>query len=164
MNGKEAIRAALEGTKGMLHWYLSDLSDADLFVRPAPTANHAAWQLGHMIVGDHYLVASQLPDAKFPELPAKFAERYGNDGAKQDGPEGFLTKAEYLGLFDAVRAATLAALDGLSDADLDRPTGEKMAAYAPTLGHLFLLVSNHTLMHAGQFTVIRRALGKPVLF
>jgi hypothetical protein len=26
------------------------------------------------------------------------------------------------------------------------------------------LASNHTLMHAGQFSVIRRRLGKPVLF
>jgi hypothetical protein len=39
-----------------------------------------------------------------------------------------------------------------------------MAAFAPTLGHIFLLVANHTLMHAGQITVVRRLLGKPVLF
>jgi len=39
-----------------------------------------------------------------------------------------------------------------------------MAKIAPTLGALILLQSNHTLMHAGQFTVVRRKLGKPVLF
>ena len=27
-----------------------------------------------------------------------------------------------------------------------------------------LLMANHTLMHAGQFTVVRRALNKPILF
>jgi hypothetical protein len=27
-----------------------------------------------------------------------------------------------------------------------------------------LMVSKHTLMHGGQFSVIRRVLGKPVLF
>ena len=29
---------------------------------------------------------------------------------------------------------------------------------------LLLLAANHTLMHGGQFTVVRRALGKPVVF
>ena len=38
-----------------------------------------------------------------------------------------------------------------------------MAPFAPTLGAFLMLISNHTLMHAGQFTVIRRKLGKAVL-
>jgi len=29
---------------------------------------------------------------------------------------------------------------------------------------LLVLTANHTLMHGGQFTVLRRKLGKPVLF
>jgi hypothetical protein len=164
MNGKQAIQAALESTKTVLNMYVSDLSDADLFVRPAPGANHVAWQLGHLIAGDRHLVKGQLPDAAYPELPAGFMEAHGAEGAKKDGPDGFLTKAEYLALFDKVRGATIAALDRLSDADLDRPSTGRMAQFAPTLGRIFLLVSNHTLMHAGQFTVLRRRLGKPVLF
>jgi hypothetical protein len=52
----------------------------------------------------------------------------------------------------------------MPDADLDKPTQGNMAQFAPTLGALLLLQSNHTLMHAGQFTVLRRKLGKPVLF
>lgn len=164
MNGIGAIRTALEGTAFVLKMYVEDLSDADLFVRPVPAANHAAWQIGQVIVGDVMLVKEQLPDAEYPELPPGSKELYGKEGAKKDGPEGFLTKAEYVSLFDSVRAATVAALSKLTDADLDRPTTGNMASFAPTLGHLFLLVSNHTLMHAGQFTVIRRKLGKPVLF
>ena len=42
-------------------------------------------------------------------------------------------------------------------------TGD-FAKWAPTIGALLLLTANHTLMHAGQFTVVRRALNKPVLF
>src|SRR5262245_54612225 len=164
MNGKEAIRAALEGTKSLLNWFVSDLSDADLFVRPVPAANHIAWQIGNVIAGDPFLVRGQLPDAAYPELPPGFADLHGTAGAGKDGPAGFLTKAEYLKLFDAVRGATVAALGKLSDADLDRPSVGTMAEFAPTLGQVFLLVSNHTLMHAGQFTVVRRKLGKPVLF
>jgi hypothetical protein len=164
MTGKDAIQTALKATQSVLNMYVSDFTDADLFVRPAPTANHAAWQIGNVIAGDKLLVEPQLPDAAYPELPAGFAETHGPEGAKKDGPEGFLTKAEYLSLFDAVRSATITAVGELSDADLDRPVTGDFAQYAPTLGHLFLMVSDHTLMHAGQFTVIRRLLGKPVLF
>jgi len=163
MNGREAIKAALEGTRFIFNWYLQDLCDDDLFVRPAPTANHIAWQLGHTIAGDRILVSSQLPDVSFPEVPPGFLEAHSKEGAARNGTDGFLSKADYLALFDQVRTATIAALDHLTDADLDRPAAGKVATFAPTLGHVFLLLSNHTLMHAGQFTVVRRLLGKPVL-
>jgi len=163
VNGKQAIRAALEGTRFTFNLYLQDLADEDLFVRPAPTANHIAWQLGHVIAGDRILVTSQLPEVRFPKVPPRFLEAHSPEGATKNGPDGFLTKCQYLELFDQMRAATMDALDNLTDADLDRPTTGKVAALAPTLGHVFLLISNHTLMHAGQFTVVRRLLGKPVL-
>ncbi|HLL89915.1 MAG TPA: DinB family protein [Tepidisphaeraceae bacterium] len=165
MNGTEAIQAALGGTQFVLKWFLSDLSDADLLVRPVPGANHAAWQVGNVIAGDVFIVRSAVPDAAYPELPAGFAEAHGSEATAVDGPgNGFLTKDAYLKLFDEVRGATIAAVGKLSDADLDRPVEGNLAKFAPTLGRLFLLVSNHTLLHAGQFTVIRRKLGKPVLF
>jgi hypothetical protein len=164
MNGRAAIQGALDSTKHILEWYVSDLSDADLFVRPAPGANHIAWQLGHLISAEGHLANGQLPGASYPELPAGFDDTYGGKGASRDGPDGFLSKAEYLALFNKVRAVTNAALANLSDADLDKPTTGPMAKFAPTLGNLLLLVANHTMMHAGQFTVVRRKLGKPVLF
>ena len=164
MTGRDAIQSALGSTKLLLTRYVEDLSDADLLTRPVPGANHIAWQLGHLIFAEPYLVKQGLPEALYPDLPASFAETYGPNGAGKDGPNGFLSKAEYLSLFDKVRSATLAAVGKLSDADLDRPTIGSMAPHAPTLGDLLLLVCNHTLMHGGQFTVVRRKLGKPVLF
>jgi hypothetical protein len=97
-------------------------------------------------------------------LPAGFAEAHNKEASASDAPKGFRSKAEYLDLFTKVRSATLAALGKLSDADLSRPTQGRMAPFAPTLAAYFILLSNHALMHAGQFTVVRRKLGKPVLF
>ncbi len=34
MNGIDAIKTALDRTRFALNWYVSDLSDADLLVRP----------------------------------------------------------------------------------------------------------------------------------
>ena len=81
-----------------------------------------------------------------------------------DPPRGFATKAAYVDLFNRVRDATLAAVEKLNDADFDKPTTGNMAKFAPNVGALLQLAANHTLMHAGQFTVVRRKLGKPVLF
>jgi hypothetical protein len=136
MNAKDAIRTALNGNHNILKMYVSDLSDADLLTRPVPGANHIAWQLGHVIAAEVMF----------------------------QSPAGFRSKQEYLDLFDKVRGNTLATLDRMADADLDRPTPGRMAEFAPTLGAILLMLANHEMMHAGQFTVLRRKLGKPVLF
>ncbi|HZY83265.1 MAG TPA: DinB family protein [Gemmataceae bacterium] len=164
MQGTEAVRAALTSSQQLMGWYFGDLSDADLLVRPVPGANHIAWQMGHLIVAERGMVTGELPGTPYPELPAGFAEQHGKHTAAQDPPKGFGTKAAYLDLFNRVRQTTLGALTKLSDADLDKPTTGSMAKFAPKLGDLFLLLSNHDLMHGGQFSVVRRKLGKPVLF
>jgi hypothetical protein len=164
MNAKQAIKTALTSTQTIVGWYLGDLSDADLLVRPVPQSNHIAWQLGHLISAEIALLGKNLPGVAYPELPAGFADRHNKTTAASDPPKGFGTKGEYLDLFTRVRGATIAALENGTEADLDKPTVGDMAKFAPTLGALILLQSNHTLMHAGQFTVVRRKLGKPVLF
>jgi uncharacterized damage-inducible protein DinB len=163
MNGQDAIRTALQSTQHLLNWYVGDLSDADLLVRPAAGANHIAWQLGHLVGAESHL-GGMIPGFTYPALPAGFAEQHAKETAQQEPPKGFGTKGQYLELFGKVRQATLDNLAKLSDADLDRPTEGRMAQFAPTTGALLLLIANHTTMHSGQFTVVRRKLGKPVLF
>jgi uncharacterized damage-inducible protein DinB len=162
MNAKDAIQAALGSAQHMLEWFVSDLSDADLLVRPVPGANHIAWQLGHLINAEPHLIRMELPDATYPELPAGFAQQHSKETATSDA--GFRPKGEYLEWSKKMRGATRAVLDTLTDADLDRPSTGRMAKFAPRLADMFILVANHTMMHAGQFTVVRRKLGKPVLF
>jgi uncharacterized damage-inducible protein DinB len=162
MQAKDAIKAALNSTQHMLEWYVLDLSDADLLVRPVPAANHIAWQLGHLVSAEPFLMRTELTDAAYPDLPAGFADQHNKDTANSD--TGFRTKAEYLEWAKKMRNATLAVLDNLNDADLDRPSTGRMAKVAPRLADLLLLIANHTMMHTGQFTVVRRKLGKPVLF
>ena len=161
MKAQDAIRTALAGTQHMVNMFVADLSDADLLVRPVPGANHIAWQIGHLAVAERNL-GNQIPGAAYPELPAGFAERHTMEANRRD--EDFGTKAEYLDVFNKVRQATIDAVGKLSDADLDKPTAGRMAEMAPTVGALALLNANHAMMHAGQFSVVRRKLGKPVLF
>src|SRR5438105_8294880 len=163
MRATEAIRTALQSTQNMVGWFLSDLSDADLLVRPVPGANHIAWQLGHLINSERMSTTSNIPGSVYPELPAGWADRHSKNTASMDPPKGFATKAEYLSLFNKTREATLATLAKMSEADLDKPTTGSIAKHVPTLGALFLMHPTHVMMHAGQFNVVRRKLGKPVL-
>jgi uncharacterized damage-inducible protein DinB len=162
MNGVQALTAGLTSTRDLLNWFVDDLSDDDLTIRVTPTANNIAWQLGHLIVAEPALLAC-LPGATYPELPDKL-KQHNKDAATSQPAGGYLGKTEYLEWFNKVRAATLENVSRMSDADLDTPNTNAMARVAPTLGALLVLVCNHTMMHSGQFTVLRRHLRKPVLF
>src|SRR5215216_7867450 len=98
MHGVDAIRAALLSTQHLVSWFLSDLSDADLLVRPTPGANHIAWQLGHLIIAEVNFFLPKVPGARPAPLPAGFAEQHSKDTINSDS--GFKTKDEYLKLFN----------------------------------------------------------------
>jgi hypothetical protein len=164
VNAKDVIKTALDSNRNMLTMYLSDLSDADLLVRPTAGANHIAWQLGHLITAEANFVLPNVPGCVAPSLPAGFAEKHSKETSTKDSPADFFKKEEYLALLAKVREATLAALAKIPEAELDKPMSGRIAQIAPNLGALFLLSATHDMMHGGQFTVVRRKLGKPVLF
>jgi uncharacterized damage-inducible protein DinB len=140
--------------------YIGDFADADLLVRPVPGANHTAWQLGHLINSECGMIKAIGGGT---EVPAGFGDQHGSKNASSDS--GFLTKKEYLDLFNKVRQTSLDTLAKLPDADLDKPNPHAgTAKMAATIGDLFQLIANHEMMHAGQVAVVRRKLGKPVLF
>lgn len=149
MTGKEVAKRALLSTKTMVPMYLSDLSDEDMWLQPVPGANTIGWQMNHLIDSEQKLISEAVPGAVYTDVKA---------------PGEKAAKAEYIAQFTRVRDATLANVDRLADSDLDKPNTGRLAHFAPTMADLILLIANHTLMHAGQFTVLRRKVGKPVLF
>ncbi len=159
MNAQDVIRTSLATADMIAMAYLSDLTDADLMRRPHPACNHLNWQVGHLIVNEHQLMSKVLPGA-MPELPAGFAARYDKGTIGNDDPAAFADKATLMAQYQAQRKGTLAALEWVSATELDRVTG---IDYAPTVGAMFLLQADHWLMHCGQWVVVRRQLGKPVL-
>lgn len=163
MDTRTAIKKSLEMGAFISRAYVDDLTDEQLMLRPHPQCNHIKWQLGHLVTSEHRLINGVVPEA-MPSLPPGFAENYTKDTAALDDPAKFDSKAELLRLAEQQRAATLAALDKQSDADLDKPSPEAVRSYAPTVGDVFLLQGSHWLMHAGQWVVLRRQLGKPALF
>ena len=161
MGPKDVIRGLISSNDIVLNTYLGDLSDADLVARPVPGANHIAWQLGHLINSEQNLL-KMISGCSGIELPAGFAEQHSKEMAPKESTAGFRTKAEYQELYKKSRANALKNLDAFDAANLDKATEGRMAQLCPTLGALWVLVANHPMMHAGQFVVMRRKLGKPV--
>jgi hypothetical protein len=161
MNAKDVLKHAFGMGDYILNSYLGDLDDADLLLRPVEGQNHIAWQLGHLISSERRMMEGVKPGSS-PALPPGFDEAHSKEASTSGETKGFLTKKEYLDLFKTQRAATLAVLDSLTDADLDRPGAESMRKICPTVGATFGLATEHVLMHAGQFVSVRKKLKKPV--
>ncbi len=162
MTPQDVLQRSVEFSHVLILAQLGDLSDADLLVRPVPGANHIAWQLGHMIAGTQGMLTEL--GHKAPTLPAGFQAAHTRETAASDDPAKFLTKAEYLALADQVKAASLAAIAATPDTALEAPAPERFRHFLPTVAAVLAALGGHWLMHAGQFVVVRRKLGKPVLF
>lgn len=159
MNALDSLKVGLDMADFVCQSYLKDLSDADLMTRPHSACNHINWQIGHLVLSENEMMSAIAPQS-MPSLPAGFAEKYARETQGIDDASKFCTKAELLAAFAAQRAATIQVMQSLTDADLDKPTG---IDYAPTVVSLLSIQGAHWLMHCGQWVVVRRMLGKPVV-
>jgi len=157
------IRASLQLPDMVVRSYLEDLTEDDLMVRPYENMNHIKWQLGHLISGENFHINQVCPNA-MPPLPDGFADKHTKDTAASSEQSQFLVKSEYLRLMAEQRATTLSLLDGLRDEELAQPSPESIRYFGTTVGSVFAGESAHWKMHAGQWAVVRRKLGKPPLF
>jgi len=163
MDTKTAIRASMDLSMMVFKSYLSDLEDAELMMRPGEGCNHFAWQIGHLISSEVSLLEGICP-GKGAELPEGFAEAHSKETAGSDDASDFRSKEEYWTLFEKVRQATVAALESLSDEEMDAESPEQLRGFCPTVGHVLILIGTHPMMHAGQAVPVRRKLNKPVQF
>ena len=147
-------------TKGLVDMFLKDFSDADMLFRPAKTANHAVWQIGHLTNSTRNMVIACDPNVAF-----EFDDdtRFGKSKASIDDPAFFPNKTEVLSKFNQAMDTAAAWVANLTDADFAKPAPERMQQFAPTLGNVAILLASHPLMHLGQFSITRRALGKPLV-
>lgn len=162
MNAQTILKTTLKITNMAMHSYLGDLTDADLLTRPGEGCNHIAWQLGHLIASNTQMLEGVAPGLA-PKLPEGFDKSYSKEMTGVNDPARLHTKQEYLDMFAALDAATIAALDKTTEADLDKPAPEFLREWFPTVGDVYVLIVSHSLMHAGQWVPVRRKLGKPIV-
>jgi len=159
-NVNDVLGFGLTNSQAVLKRYVEDLSAREYLHRPAPTANCAAWTVGHLAMTDRY--ALKLLGAPLPELPAGFDKKFSRDeGCPQ--AEDFGDVSKVVPVFDEHRNRLIALTRTLTPEQLDQKL-EKPIAFAKTFAEALTFVAIHTSMHAGQIAIIRRSLGRPPLF
>lgn len=164
MKATELIRFTLNASKGWAMMLIDDIKDEPL-VQPTPHGgNHPLWTVGHLAYSEAHILDEYLlgrPN-RYAELAPLFKASTTpvTDAAQAPPIEELLAK------FEAIRAATLAHLDTLTDDDLDSPSHAppEMAGFFGKVGGCFAAMSTHVSFHAGQVADARRAAGrKPLL-
>ncbi|MFT3785403.1 MAG: DinB family protein [Tepidisphaeraceae bacterium] len=135
---------------------VADMTDKELAERPCPASHPALWQLGHVVAGEAYILG--VLDPSFTAPTESFMAAF-SDG--RNVPASLPDKATILAELKRVRASVIALAQRIDESKLKDASP---LPWAKTLGELLMLVPGHATMHIGQIQVLRRKLGKPVLF
>jgi len=163
MNIQDVVQRSLGRAKMVTGMLLEDLTDTDIMQRPVAEANHIAWQLGHLISSLNAF-GNLIKRNAMPPLPEGFSEQHSKATAGNDDSAAFLSKRAYLVLLEQQRDAMMQLLSELSDEQFESESPEKVRGYAPRIVDLVTLIAEHEMMHAGQMSVLRRKLHKPLVF
>jgi hypothetical protein len=163
MDIKQAVMTNLNTADFIVEGYLADLKQEELLVRPCTGINPIAWQLGHLINSEWNLVNAAAP-GKLDPLPAGFSDTYGRGKKAGDNASDYLSKDEYLKIKRALRANVLRVLEAVPAADFDADAPQGLPPMMKKKGDIWLFLGAHWLMHAGQWAVTRRSIGRPPLF
>ncbi|MFC7430639.1 MULTISPECIES: DinB family protein [unclassified Agrococcus] len=152
----EEVRRAVDG-----------LSPEQLVARPAEGANTIAWLVWHLArVQDHHVceLAGETQEwvegghaARFGLEPDADDTGYGHDAddVARVRPESVEALLAYV---DAVQARSIAYLETLAEADLDRVVDDRWDPPV-TLGVRLVSVADDDIQHAGQAAYVRGLLG-----
>jgi len=157
MNAKERVLKTMEFAHNCVGNLLKDFPEEKATFQPCPTANHALWILGHLAITDEWL-HGMIADHK-SQLPESYSKLFGYQSQVQSSPKAYPPFAEVKQNFQNVRDALLKAARSASESDLTKPLGEKGGGFAFDGIDALDKTSWHEGWHAGQLSIIRRALG-----
>lgn len=163
MNSIEFIKLLLENGKGWTTGLLQDMKENPLAFPTPNGGNHPLWVLGHITHSESNLLDVFIlgQPNRFPELDSLF----GMGSEPTDNADDYPSFDELFQKFEDMRAATLAHLDTLSEADLNAKSNapEEFGPGFSTAGGCFTAMALHISFHTGQVADARRAVGKSPL-
>jgi hypothetical protein len=165
MNTIAFIRSSLENSKGFMMGFFEDLKDEPFAQPTAKGGNHALWILGHLAYSESSMVHSMVLGKESCPLQ-EWKDLFGFGSEPQCDASVYPSYEELLVRWEEARAFSLATLDSMSDADLDKPAlgcPDEWKAYFGTIGLCYSMLIMHPTMHYGQLSDIRRTLGRPIM-
>ena len=163
MTAVDFVKMTLEMSKGWVMGLAADAKDIATTVPTPNGGNHPLWCLGHLIYAEGNIVGKYAKGEANPV--AEWAELFDGGTTPLDDASQYPSYDELLAKFEEVRAATMAYVDTLSDADLDKPSHAEgdMAQWFGTIGACLAAIPIHFGFHGGQIADARRAAGKQPL-
>jgi uncharacterized damage-inducible protein DinB len=152
----------------VVHAVLDGLDEASLTARLDPDANTIAWLVWHLtrVQDDHI---ADVAGTEQVWTTDGWVERFGlpfdasahgyGQSSDEVGQVRGVSAEQLAGYFDAVHAATLAYLGGLTEADLDRVVDTRWDPPV-TLAVRLVSVISDDLQHAGQAAFVKGALSR----
>ena len=163
MNAVDFIKMSLGMSQGWILGLAEDIKDEPL-TQPTPKGgNHPLWCLGHLIYSEGNLVAALCQGQENPN--AAWEELFGQGSTPTTDASDYPTMEELFAKFEEIRASTMAYLETITDADLEKPShaeGE-MKDWFGTVGQCLAAVPVHFAFHGGQIADARRAAGRSVM-
>ncbi len=160
MSQKEGLKRQLLRVRQMTDRLLADFTKPEHWVYQVhANCNHPLWFVGHMATTDNFLLSMVAPEKS--RLPEGFQAKFGVGSSPTNNPTDYPSPDEVVAVMRERRDTLLAVLDGFSDEDLARSTPAGAPDFLPDFGAVFELAVWHEGLHAGQLTVVRRALGFP---
>ena len=154
----DVIAFALAASHTRFHTFVDDLKPDEFERQPIPGVNSVAWMVGHLALTDRRILG--LLGAALPPLPDGFAEKFQTTKRPAGEQRGLGAPAELLAAFDAHRRALIDAVRAAAPDALGAPMPTPHPLFT-TVGDAAAFMAVHLGLHAGQITVIRRALGYP---
>lgn len=163
MNTIDYIKMSLGSSRGWAMGLIGDMQDAPLTQPTSTGGNHPLWVLGHITRAESDLLDGFIlgKPNRFPELEKNFSM----GSTPTTDPSQYPSMEELMQKSEQIRAATLAHLDTLSEADLDQRSHapEEFGDFFGTVGACFAAMSTHVSFHAGQVADSRRSAGRSPL-
>ena len=151
----EVLIWSLEQARRQTLSLVEDLQAEQLCMQSAAGENHPAWILGHLLLGDIYLLSM----LKIRELAADFTDllsKYGPDSSPTSSLDDYDSKPS---LVERLNETGLLRLDALRQMkNFDQPTPDEILARTqPTIGHHLQILVFHEGHHCGQISSWRKA-------
>jgi uncharacterized damage-inducible protein DinB len=128
-----------------------------------PGANHALWVAGHLGLADNRFASVFRPE--LDRKPSGYEDRFWFGSTPSPDVGYYPPVEEVLAYYRERRETLLKLIPELTDADLNKPapppTAQSSIAGAQGMGQILLFAPSHELMHMGQVTLARKALGYP---
>jgi hypothetical protein len=153
----EAMAFSLRASKLFIHRMIEGMKPEELLAQPLPEMNSIAWMFGHLALVDRRQL-KWLGLTELPALPEGFEAQFKATGTKAIAQTGLSAPSAIVAIFDTHRDTLIAALPNIEPSIFAQPT-EVIRPWFSDKGEASLFMGLHTMLHVGQISAIRRALG-----